>query len=70
MINNEPTPYNPPHKEFRIDLIAIWRYFKGKSRDRLRASLKASRMRYRKALGRDDLTEAELYDDIKDETSV
>ncbi len=62
----EPTPYNPPHKEAKVDLIGIWRYFKDKSRAKLRAGLKASRERYRRALGKDKITEAELYEEMED----
>ena len=63
-----PNPWNPPNKEASIDLLGIWRYFKDKSRAKLRASLKASRERYRKALGykEPEITESELYDEMVD----
>ena len=63
----EPNPYNPPHKEAKVDLIGIWRYFKDKSRAKLRAKLKASRERYRRALRykEHEMTEAELYEDME-----
>ena len=51
MLKEEPNnPWNPPHKEAKVDVIGIIRHFKDKARAKLRASLKASRERYRRAL--------------------
>jgi len=63
---DEPNPWAPPHKEVKVNLIGVWSRIRGRGRERLRASLKASRERYRRALHHKDpeITETELYDEL------
>jgi len=50
-MREEKNPWNPPpEREGNLDLIKIWAWFKIRSRTKLRASLRASRERYRQAL--------------------
>ena len=52
----------------KVNLIAVWQWFKGKSRDALRASLQASREAYRRALRhKRGMTESEFYEAINKE---
>jgi len=53
----------PQHK-ISVNLCAIISWWRGRTRDKLRAGLKTSRERYRKALG---WTEKELYADMEDD---
>jgi len=64
MTHQEPNPWNPPHKEAKIDVIAVWDWITGRKRRKLRQWLTDNRKRRRQNLKyKEPITEVEWSED-------